>query len=99
MYLEEADFHKPIWTSYAKTPSDIGSLLAYLPRAMGFTIKPTLPQVNPDQKLSFTIQSCDAELPRYDDQKKLSCPGSAKIQDVIIFINSKVGFDRLPAFA
>lgn len=98
LYLNEADSQKPIWTSYVSEPRDISTLLGYLPRSMCYYLKSTLPQINPDSKISFTVQSCDAELPKFDDQKKLTCPGSAKISDVINFINGKINFEKLPVF-
>lgn len=32
-YLEEADFQKPIWTSYSSHPQDIAYLLSYMPKS------------------------------------------------------------------
>jgi hypothetical protein len=46
-------------------------------------------------KLAFTFTSCDRmDLPEYDDTKRMNCPGSVPIKDVIDFANGKLNFSK-----
>jgi hypothetical protein len=39
-YLEEADFQKPIWSSYCREPRDVKTLMNYFPATMGKHLRP-----------------------------------------------------------
>jgi hypothetical protein len=38
-----------------------------------------------------------ADLPKFDETKRLTCPGNLNIKEVIGFINGKMGFDKFIA--
>ena len=51
--------------------------------------------MNLDAKMSFSINTIDAnDLPKFDETKRLTCPGSLNIKEVIGFINGKMGFEK-----
>lgn len=94
-YLEEADFQKPIWSSYSGEPKDITNLLNYLPKTFAQFVKRSVPQIELSSKLSFAINTCDTmDLPKFDETKKLTCPGATTIKDVINFAHGKIGFEK-----
>lgn len=57
---------------------------------------PAIPKsMNLEAKMSFSINTCDPnDLPKFDDSKRLTCPGMLTIKDVIGFVNGKMGFDK-----
>jgi hypothetical protein len=47
------------------------------------------------EKLSFSITTCDIlDLPKFDDTKKMTCPGFTTIKEVIGFAHGKLSFDK-----
>jgi hypothetical protein len=97
VYLEEADFQKPIWTSYARNPTDAGNLINYLPKPMAsvFLGKRSLPSFDANAQIGFSLQTCDPkELPPFDETKRLKCPGSTNIKQVIDFADGKLNFEK-----
>jgi hypothetical protein len=58
-------------------------------------LKSKLPKINIDADVSFTINTCDPEdLPKFDETKRLKCPGSLKIKNVIEFVYEKLGLQK-----
>jgi hypothetical protein len=54
-----------------------------------------VPSFDLERKLSFSITCCDAmDLPKFDESKKLTCPGTTAIKDVVLFAHGKVQFDK-----
>jgi hypothetical protein len=51
--------------------------------------------MNIDAKMSFSITSVDInDLPKFDETKRLVCPGHLTVKDVIGFVNGKMQFDK-----
>ncbi len=48
-----------------------------------------------NQKFAFTVTTCDPfDLPKYDETKRLVCPGYTTIKEVINFAHSKIDFSK-----
>jgi hypothetical protein len=62
---------------------------------MGKSLKRSLPYIDLDAKLAFSFTTADDnDLPKFDDTKRMNCPGSTTIKDVVAFAHQKVHFDR-----
>lgn len=53
---------------------------------MGKSLKRSLPYIDLDGKLAFSFTTADDnDLPKFDDTKRMNCPGSTTIKDVVAF--------------
>lgn len=47
-----------------------------------------IPKFNPSSKLGFSINTVDpSDLPKFDETKRLTCPGQITVKEVITFVN------------
>lgn len=95
IYLQEADFAKPIWTSYCDRPEKIETLANYMPFSMQKILKRSMPTFESNHKISIGIELLGLlELPSFGQGKRLTAPGSTTINDLIEFLNGKVNFEK-----
>lgn len=85
IYLQEADFNKPIWVSYANDMHDIDKLVFYMPSSMQKFIKGSLPSSRDGiDKISLGVAPlADSDLPSLQAGKRLTCPSNTSIKEVI----------------
>ena len=75
---------------------EVRTLLAHLPSQMSKqSLKRTLPSIDMQQMLAFSFSCVDEiDLPKFDDTKRLKCPGATTIKDVIQFADQKIKFEK-----
>jgi hypothetical protein len=95
VFLQEADFNKPIWSSYCNKPEKIETLANYLPPSMQKLIKKSMPAFESNTSVSIGVELLNImELPSYGSGKRLNCPGSTTIKELIVFLQGKLSFDK-----
>jgi len=95
VYLQEANFNKPIWASYTNDMQDVEKLVHYMPISMQKFIKRSLPGNENFEKISLGVDTTsNADLPKLPEGKRLTCPNNTTISELIEFLSENLKFNK-----